>query len=170
MKRILINIFLIIIIIAFTGSCCIIPWDNLGRLTGSVEDNMEVSSTDTEIIDHGTFNGVPQNNKLSNVLISGQAIDIDISENYSYVTNDLGTLYIINISDKERPYITGKCRDIDSANIVIVEDDTAYVSYTEWIPGENDYYTECGFKVVDISDKEDPKVIGDYSSGKQNKT
>ena len=45
----------------------------------------------------------------------------------------------------------------------------AYVSYTEWIAGERDYYTECGFKIVDISDKEDPEVIGDYMSGKQNK-
>jgi len=101
--------------------------------------------------------------------VSGQAIDVDISGNYAYLTNDLGVLYIINISDKAQPFITGKCPDIDSANIVIVREDLAFISYTEWIAGENDYYTECGFKIVDITDKEDPEVIGDYNTGNNNK-
>ncbi len=94
---------------------------------------------------------------------------MDIAGNYAYLTNDLGVLYIIDISDRERPLITGKCRDIDSANIVMVEGDIAYVSYTEWIAGEDDYYTECGFKIVDISDKERPEVIGNYISGQEGK-
>jgi PKD repeat protein len=122
-----------------------------------------------ETADHGTFTGVPFNAKVSSIPVSGQAIDVDIAGNYAYLTNDLGVLYIIDISDRERPRITGKCRDIDSANIVMVEDDIAYVSYTEWIAGEDDYYTECGFKIVDISDKERPEVIGNYISGREEK-
>jgi len=134
--------------------------------------NEEVSSsTDTGIIDHGTFTGVPLNTRVSSIPISGQAIDADISGNYAYVTNDLGVLYIVDIRDRERPVVTGKCRDIDSANIVIVEGNTAYVSYTEWIIEELDYYSESGFKIVDISDKENPEVIGNYiTEGQWNKT
>jgi len=122
-----------------------------------------------ETADHGTFTGVPFNAKVSSIPVSGQAIDVDIAGNYAYLTNDLGVLYIIDISDRERPRITGKCRDIDSANIVMVEGDIAYISYTEWIAGEDDYYTECGFKIVDISDKERPEVIGNYISGREEK-
>jgi PKD repeat protein len=148
MKKTASIILLFIITAVITGSC---------------------SPVTDEIVDHGTFSGVPFNARASSIPVSGQAIDVDIAGNYAYLTNDLGVLYIIDISDRERPRITGKCRDIDSANIVIVEGDMAYVSYTEWIAGEDDYYTECGFKIVDISDKEKPEVIGNYISGRKDK-
>ncbi|MCK5567540.1 MAG: hypothetical protein KAI62_06475, partial [Actinomycetia bacterium] len=120
-------------------------------------------------VDHGIFTGIPQNYRISSVKIPGQAIDVDISGNYAYLTNDLGVLYIINIIDRAKPYVVGKCPDIDSANIVIAREDIAYISYTEWIVEEGDYYTECGFKIIDISDKENPVVIGDYNTGENNR-
>ncbi len=173
MKKIYIINLIIILIAAviFTG-CCFIPVDVPGKVLSFLDtykDNKEEKPEDQPEPDHGLFNGNPQNHKISSIAVSGQAIDVDISGNYAYLTNDLGVLYIINISDRAKPYITGKCPDIDSANIVIVRDDLAFVSYTEWIEGEDDYYTECGFKIVDITDKEDPVVIGDYNTGKNNR-
>jgi hypothetical protein len=124
---------------------------------------------DEPAVDHGVFSGIPNNYRIGSVKIPGQAIDVDISGNYAYLTNDLGVLYIINIVDKEKPFVYGKCPDIDSANIVIARNDTAYISYTEWLAGEEEYYTECGFKIVDISDKENPVVVGDYNTGNGNR-
>ena len=172
MKKYLVNILLLILTAALASGCCFIPDDLIDGIIDRTDRIIipdEEEATKPEIVDHGTFTGVPMNTRVSSIPISGQAIDVDISGNYAYVTNDLGVLYIINISDRERPFITGKCRDIDSANIVIVEGDMAYVSYTEWIAGERDYYTECGFKIVDISDKENPEIIGDFISGDQDK-
>jgi len=170
MMKYVINISLIFAAAVLACSCCLIPSGNMGDAAGP-EVGMEEKEQPVElqVADHGRFTGVPENKKISSILISGQAIDVDIAGNYAYVTNDLGVLYIINISDKERPYITGKCRDIDSANIVIVKGDYAYISYTKWVSGKSDYYTDCGFKIIDISDKEDPTVIGDYDSGRNNK-
>lgn len=172
-KRIYIINLVIILIIAvlFTG-CCFIPADALGKarsLINNYRDSKKENIESQPEPDHGIFGGTPNNLKISSISVSGQAIDVDISGNYAYLTNDLGVLYIINISDKAKPFITGKCPDIDSANIVIVREDLAFISYTERIAGENDYYTQCGFKIVDITDKEDPEVIGDYNTGKNNR-
>jgi len=172
-KKIYIIDLAIILIIAvlFTG-CCFIPSDVPGKVRSLINNYRDVKRENIENQpepDHGTFGGTPNNLKVSSIPVSGQAIDVDISGNYAYLTNDLGVLYIINISDKAQPFITGKCPDIDSANIVIVRDDLAFISYTKWIAGENDYYTECGFKIVDITDKENPEVIGDYNTGKNNR-
>ncbi len=172
------NIYIIILVamlitaLLFTG-CCFGPVDIPGKvlsLLDTFRDNKREEQEDQpEPADHGAFNGAPQNQKICSIPVSGQAIDVDISGNYAYLTNDLGVLYIINISDKTKPYIIGKCPDIDSANIVIVREDLAFISYTKWISGENDYYSECGFKIVDIADKENPEVIGDYRTGKNNR-
>jgi len=170
MKNIFLNIIFLILTIFFTWSCCLIPADTILKSAGMNTDiKIKDVFGEAQDVDNGSFTGVPRNVKVSNILISGQAIDVDISGNYAYVTNDLGALYIINISDRERPYVTGKCRDIDAANIVLVKEDFAYVSYTKWITGENNYYSECGFKIVDIRDKDDPKVVGDFVSGDNNR-
>jgi len=161
----------LIIAVLFTG-CCFAPEDVPGKirsLINNYRENKIEKDEDQLEPDHGVFSGTPNSLKVSSIPISGQAIDVDISGNYAYLTNDLGVLYIINISDKTQPFITGKCPDIDSANIVIVREDLAFISYTEWIAGENDYYTKCGFKIVDITDKENPEVIGDYNTGKNNR-
>ncbi|MCL4416117.1 MAG: hypothetical protein M1365_05380 [Actinobacteria bacterium] len=110
---------------------------------------------------------------ISQLKVPGQAIDVKVSGNYAYLTNDLGILYIIDVSDKSNPKIVGKCTGIDSANIVIVQDDYAYVSYTSWVVPEDNEPREttsiCGFKIIDIKDKNNPKVVGDYISGQNSR-
>lgn len=106
---------------------------------------------------------------ISQLKVSGQAIDVKVSGNYAYLTNDLGILYVIDVSDKSNPKVVGKRTGIDSANIVIIQDDYAYVSYTSWIAPEDNKSQEatsiCGFKIIDIKDKNNPEVVGDYISG-----
>ena len=94
---------------------------------------------------------------------------------YAYLTNDLGVLYVIDISNKEKPEIIGKCTGIDSANVVMVQGDYAYISYTSWIVPEtqssetassSNISSICGFKIIDIRDKKNPVIVGDYISGK----
>jgi hypothetical protein len=160
----------ILAVIFFTAGCCFIPFDLQDKLSDIAnKDDKTIENAELQEPDHDIFSGIPFNQKISSTAIPGQAIDVDVSGNYAYLTNDLGVLYIINIADKKTPYITGKCPGIDSANIIIVKEDTAYISYTEWVPAENDYYSECGFKIVDISDKENPVVIGDYNTGNKDK-
>ncbi|MBN1298676.1 MAG: hypothetical protein JW997_03200 [Actinobacteria bacterium] len=119
---------------------------------------------------------------VSKLKIPGQAIDVKAFGGYAYLTNDLGILFIIDISDKANPEITGKCQGINAANIVILQGKYAYISYTDWISAKTgqedqlqegqdsnsnnpDVYSICGFKIVDISDKKNPVVVGDYVSG-----
>jgi len=112
---------------------------------------------------------VPNAYIVSQLKVPGQAIDVKVSGNYAYLTNDLGIMYVIDVSDKSNPKVAGKCTGIDSANIVIIQDDYAFVSYTSWIIPEDNSSQEvtsiCGFKIIDIKDKNNPEVIGDYISG-----
>jgi len=55
---------------------------------------------------------------VSQLKVPGQAIDVKVSGNYAYLTNDLGILYVIDVSDRSNPKVVGKCTGIDSANIV----------------------------------------------------
>jgi hypothetical protein len=116
---------------------------------------------------------------LSKLKISGQAIDVKALGGYAYLTNDLGILYIIDVKDKENPAVVGKISSLNAANIVMLQGDYAYISYTEWINpatasdstqqdnqnGTNVIYSKCGFKIIDIRDKKNPKLAGDYVSG-----
>ncbi len=172
-KKIIILMVFAVIASLITSSCFILPFlaDDWNTSTGDIQEE-EVSSEEEEEEEefiNEEFMGFPGLSEVSRLKISGQAIDIDIAENYAYITSDLGELYIVNIKDKSDPRIVGKCPDVDSANIVIIEGDYAYISYTKWVIGEEDYYTECGFKIVDIKDKEDPRVIGDYRTGENNR-
>ncbi len=97
--------------------------------------------------------------------IPGQAIDVDLRGTYAYLTDDLGQMYIIDFSDKREPRIVGKLRDIHSANIVIVQDDFAYISFTSWNSEPGRLFTECGFKIIDIKRPESPRTVGQYLSG-----
>jgi len=114
------------------------------------------------------FTGVPDACIVSKLKVPGQAIDVDISGGYAYLTNDLGVLYVVNVEDRENPFIVGKCPGISSANIVIVKDSYAYVSYTEWKDEQDRVFTKCGFKIIDISDSEHPEVAGDYDTSEDN--
>lgn len=167
-------ILLILVLIIGLIQGCFPLSKAIGRIINdpSIESGSITRDTadyDDLVVDDGVFSGIPNNYRIGNVKIPGQAIDVDISGNYAYLTNDLGVLYIINIIDKEKPFVYGKCPDIDSANIVIAHGDMAYISYTEWVEGEEEYYTECGFKIIDISDKENPVVVGDYNTGNGNR-
>ncbi len=120
---------------------------------------------------------------LSKLKISGQAIDVKALGGYAYLTNDLGILYIIDVKDKENPAVVGKISGLNAANIVMLQGDYAYISYTEWInpdtasestgqdiqSGTNNIYSKCGFKIIDIRDKKNPKLTGDYVSGDNKK-
>ncbi|MCJ7665783.1 MAG: PKD domain-containing protein [Actinobacteria bacterium] len=155
----------------FIQGCCLISKvgrDNSDDSSGG-NKTLEPDINKELEVDHGIFNGITQNYRIGSVKIPGQAIDVDISGNYAYVTNDLGVVYIISIIDRAKPFVVGKCPDVDSANIIIAREDMAYVSYTEYIIEDGDYYTECGFKIIDISDKENPVIKGDYNTGEGNK-
>src|SRR3989304_5766736 len=125
--------------------------------------------SDEEPVDAGVFTGIPNSYLISKINVPGQAIDVNTSGNYAYLTNDLGVLYVIDIKDKENPAIIGKCPGVESANIVIIKDNYAYISYTEWIRDDNaEVYTNCGFYIVDIQEKENPELIGNYNTGENN--
>jgi len=127
------------------------------------------SGRDEEPVNAGVFSGIPDSHLIGRINIPGQAIDINISGNYAYLTNDLGILYVIDIKDKKNPEIAGRCKGVESANIVIVEGDYAYISYTEWISNDyNDVQTNCGFYIVDIRDEENPRLVGNYNTGENN--
>ncbi|MFA5014239.1 MAG: transglutaminase domain-containing protein [Actinomycetota bacterium] len=127
------------------------------------------SGKDEEIVEAGIFSGIPDSHLAGSINISGQAIDISISGNYAYLTNDLGILYVVDIRDKKNPFIVGRCKGLESANILIVKGDYAYISYTEWISNDyNDVYTNCGFYIVDIEDRENPRIVGNYNTGENN--
>jgi len=127
------------------------------------------SGRNEEIVDAGIFTGIPDSHLTGSINISGQAIDISISGNYAYLTNDLGILYVIDIKDKKNPVIVGRCKGLESSNIVIAKGDYAYISYTEWISNDdNDIHTNCGFYIVDIEDRENPRLVGNYNTGENN--
>jgi len=57
------------------------------------------SSKDGETVDAEEFSGVPNSYPVSKLKVPGQAIDVDISGNYAYLTNDLGVLYVIDVKE-----------------------------------------------------------------------
>lgn len=167
-KKITILIMLGVITSLVLSSCSFLQFLIRDKNIASESFETETVLEEEEVVIE-EFKGLPDSNVVSKLKISGQAIDVDISGNYAYLTNDLGELYIINIKDKSDPRIIGKYPEVDSANIIITQGDYAYISYTEWISGEEDFYTECGIKIVDIRDKENPVTIGDYQTGENNR-
>jgi len=104
----------------------------------------------------------PKSSIISSLKLPGQAIDLKVSGDFIYITNDLGYLYVIDIKDKKNPAIIGKCSGIDAANIVFIESDYVYVSYSKYDFQSKDLKVNYGFKIIDIKDKRQPKVIGDW--------
>ncbi|MCE5330366.1 hypothetical protein LLG07_08570, partial [bacterium] len=106
----------------------------------------------------------PKASIVSTLKITGQAIDLKVSGDYLYLTNDLGYLYIVEIKDKTNPKVIGKCAGIDAANIVFIENDYVYISYSKYDIESPELKVDYGFKIIDIKNKEQPEVIGDWGS------
>jgi hypothetical protein len=172
-----ISLVLSFIFILSQVSCCF-KLGLAGETSASEKTAVGETSAETATEQNQPFAGIPSTYIISKLKVPGQAIDVKTEGNYAYLTSDLGILYIIDINNKEKPEIIGKCSGIDSANIVIVQGDYAYISYTKLIFPEKSTeesskdnsveaktYSICGFKIVDIKDKKNPKIIGDYISG-----
>ena len=91
-------IILILIPVLSLTSCCYLPLK-----VQDVIRSEQNADGDSEPIEEIEFSGIPNSSLISNLKVSGQAIDVDISGNYAYLTNDLGILYIIDISNKGNP-------------------------------------------------------------------
>lgn len=197
-------ITLSVIFLFFQSSCCYDIGIKISDLSNIQQKNTQENKEDKEIDQETSETTLEEENPLttpepavvSKLKIAGQAIDVKVLGGYAYLTNDLGTLFVIDVKDKENPKIVGKCNGIDSANIVMIQGKYAYISYTNWIlpkksEGEDEskdeqqglvdddslagstvkIYSVCGFKIVDITDKKNPVIIGDYVSGnKQEKS
>ena len=149
----------IIVLMIFIISSCKSPNQNNPADSANNENLTEkpgIESSDDVILEN------PQASILSNLKITGQTIDLKVSGNYLYVTNDLGYLYIVDIKDKSNPAVIGKCAGIDAANIVFIEGDYAYISYSKYDLEHEELKVDYGFKIVDIKNKEQPAVIGDW--------
>jgi len=176
------SVILLIILVWVSGCCFDINYDffnSTGQadpVTATTELITETETAET-VPEVSTPLSVPELSIISKLKVPGQAIDVKAYGGYAYLTNDLGVLYIIDVSDKQDPQITGKCQGINAANIVIIAKEYAYISYTEWMRADKDesgsnngipdIYSICGFKIVNIKDKKNPVVVGDYISGKQ---
>ncbi len=136
---------------------------------GSYQTESSMDNESKRIEDEGEFKGTSDSSIIANLPVPGQAIDVDISGNYAYLTSDLGIFYVIDISDKNNPVIKGKCKTTESSNIVIVKGEYAYISYTNFTYEDNDFYTRCGFYIVNVSDKSNPGLIGNYDTGENNR-
>ena len=114
----------------------------------------------------GNSNNLTLNNPKSSIIstlkLPGQAIDLKVSGDYLYITNDLGYLYVVDIKDKLNPIIAGKCSGIDAANIVFIEGDYVYISYSKYDFKSKDLKVDYGFKIIDIKNKKQPKVTGNW--------
>ena len=91
-------------------------------------------------------------NLVGRCSMDGYTFNLFIAEDYAYTASENG-LYIIDISDKEKPAITGKFLSYAAADI-FVEDDIAYIIY--FPPAGSD---ENSMYVVDVFLKEDPEFI-----------
>ncbi|MDD3520789.1 MAG: transglutaminase domain-containing protein [Actinomycetota bacterium] len=112
----------------------------------------------------------PEAFRLSSIKVAGQAIDVKVQGSWAYLTNDVGTLYVIDISDKKNPVITGKLNRLNSANIVIIKEDHVFISYTEYKEYDEEGFQErpvkeCGFVIINVRDKANPEYKGKYISG-----
>ncbi|MHB1376155.1 MAG: transglutaminase domain-containing protein [Candidatus Humimicrobiaceae bacterium] len=158
-KRIFSSALIVLMIIALTS--CRASNQNYGNSATSINNENAAIQTGSETSGAALLEN-PKASVISNLKISGQAIDLKVSGNYLYVTNDLGYLYIVDIKDKLTPKVIGKCAGIDAANIVFIEGDYAYISYSKYDFKTEELKVDYGFKIVDIKNKEQPKVVGNW--------
>ncbi len=182
LKKIVILIITILaVLILFMTSCCVLcnPFqiidrqngttstitENPGQTKDTIDDSEPFLETEADLIDPEAF-------KLSTIKVAGQAIDVKVQGNWAYLTNDVGTLYVIDVSNKAKPVITGKINRLNSANIVIVKGDYVFISYTEYKEYDDEEgiqaerpVKECGFIIINVSNKAKPVYTGKYISG-----
>ncbi|HAX18260.1 MAG TPA: hypothetical protein DCY00_06670 [Actinobacteria bacterium] len=180
-KFIIFIITALTVLVFFVTSCCLLynPFQIIDSQPESSDTLIELPEEKEEIPDD--FKTVadpeadlinPEAFKISSIKVAGQAIDVKVQGNWAYLTNDVGTLYVIDISDKSNPVITGKLNRLNSANIVIAKGDYVFISYTEYkeYDEEEGFQTEkpvkeCGFIIINVSDKTNPRYTGKYISG-----
>ena len=148
-------------LIIFALASCRTASQNEGNAETSINSENAVIQTESETSKSALLEN-PKAVVISNLKIPGQAIDLKVSGNYLYVTNDLGYLYIVDINDKLNPEVIGKCAGIDAANIVFIEGNYAYISYSKYDFKTEELKVDYGFKIVDIKNKEQPKVAGNW--------
>src|SRR5450830_1646657 len=152
---------ILIALMIFALASCKAASQNVGNSATSINSENTSMQLDSETSDNAVLEN-PRASIISNLKITGQAIDLKVSGNYLYITNDLGYLYIADIKDKTNPKVIGKCAGIDAANIVFIEGDYVYISYSKYDFKNEELKVDYGFKIVDIKNKEQPKVIGNW--------
>jgi len=99
-----------------------------------------------------------------NLYISGYIPTVWVEGDDAYLTSG-DSFKIVDVSDKENPKILASVgMDIAGGyigNDFCVEDNYAYIPYQVWDQKTNTT-KESGFKVIDIGDKENPKIVGGY--------
>jgi Uncharacterized conserved protein len=181
------GMFVVMLLLVLQVSCCFSFNLNSSPGTEQQQFGNETANGNTDTAqtaaEQSTKLVKPDLAVLSKLKISGQAIDVKALGGFAYLTNDLGILYVIDVRDKENPKIVGKIEGLNAANIVMIQEDYVYISYTEWINPDavtessqqdnqsstNNIYSKCGFKIIDIRDKKNPKLTGDYVSGNDKK-
>ncbi len=83
----------------------------------------------------------------------GWANDIYVMGEYAYIANGENGFLIINISDKENPYIEGRVDTPGYANSIFISDEYAFIA-----DGEE------GIQVIDLNDKKNPIIIKNYDT------
>src|SRR4030043_145091 len=115
-----------------------------------------------EPVDAGVFSGIPDSNLIGRMDISGQAIDINISGNYAYLTNDLGILYVIDIRDKENPRLVGNYNTGENNNKYVsgmfIDKDYAYINTSV----EEGNLETSSLEIIDISEIRNPELVSKF--------
>jgi hypothetical protein len=115
-------------------------------------------------INHNSYN--PQ----EDFRLTGEyAFDIAVKGNYAYLATWQGGLKVLDITDKRNPVLLKEyCRNetqycSEGINKVIIEGDYAYIQSIKY---DRYYVEENDFVVLDITDKKNPKELGEYKFSK----
>ena len=79
-NKYLVNVSFVLITAVFAAGCCFMPGGMIDGIKNKAEGIIKADEHEQktpEIVDHGTFTGVPLNSKISSIPISGQAIDVE---------------------------------------------------------------------------------------------
>mgnify|MGYP000426283636 CR=1 FL=1 len=90
---------------------------------------------------------------VTQILESGNAVDIAISGNYAYVANYNGGLLVLNIEDPSNPIKVGEYDTTSSASGVTISGNYAYIAEGT-----------IGFEIINIEDPSNPTKIGKYNT------